>query len=347
MKPTLLVLAAGMGSRYGGLKQLDQIGPAGETIMDYSVYDAIEAGFGKVVFVIRKSFAQQFKDMVVPKYGSKVELAFVEQELDKLPEGFVLNPSREKPWGTGHAMLMAKSVIDTPFAVINSDDFYGRESFKVLADFFASQCGCSADAVSSCAAGVANDGKQALRGSEKDALCGSEKQAVWSFAMDGFSLGKTLSESGGVSRGLCQTNAEGFLTTVVEHHNILREADGALWADVQEGEKPVKVNEQGAGRKVVDAQSYCSMNFWGFTPQIFDYTEQLFKEFLTKNGNEPKKEFYIPYIVNSLIEKNMATVKVIPTPAQWFGVTFKEDRPIVAARFAALAKDGTYPKPLF
>ena len=188
MKPALLILAAGMGSRYGGLKQMDQLGPNGETIMDYSVYDAVQAGFGKVVFVIRKSFAQQFKDMVIPKYSKVVELEFVEQELDKLPEGFVLNPERVKPWGTGHAMLMAKDVINTPFAVINADDFYGRDAFRVLAEFFK---------------GIDN--------------------SSWNFSMAGFSLGKTLSESGGVSRGICTTDTNGYLTTVVEHHNIKRE----------------------------------------------------------------------------------------------------------------------------
>lgn len=301
MKPALLILAAGMGSRYGGLKQMDQLGPNGETIMDYSVYDAVQAGFGKVVFVIRKSFAQQFKNMVIPKYSKLVELEFVEQELDKLPEGFTLNPERVKPWGTGHAMLMAKDAIDTPFAVINADDFYGRDAFRVLAEFFK---------------GIDNNS--------------------WNFSMAGFSLGKTLSESGGVSRGICTTDTNGYLTTVVEHHNIKRES-GGVWTDTQDG----------TSRKKVDENAYCSMNFWGFTPQIFKYSEDMFKEFLEQNINEPKKEFYIPFIANRLIETGKASVKVLPTSAQWFGVTFKEDRALVVERFASLAKDGIYPSPLF
>ena len=185
MKPALIILAAGMGSRYGGLKQMDGVGPNGETILDYSVYDAIKGGFGKVVFVVRKNFRHDFEEKIASKYNNFIEVAFVEQELDKLPYGFTLKPGREKPWGTAHAMLMAAEVVDTPAAVINADDFYGRESFKALGDFLTASAG--------------NKGK---------------------YCMVGFNLNKTLSENGKVSRGICTVDANNYLTTVEEHHKI-------------------------------------------------------------------------------------------------------------------------------
>lgn len=203
MKPTLLVLAAGMGSRYGGLKQLDGVGPCGETIMDYSVYDAARAGFGKVVFVIRNHFRNEFEQKVVSKYRNLIEVELVEQEMDKLPEGFTLNPEREKPWGTGHATMMAAPVIDTPFAVINADDFYGAKSFQVLADFLKEQVG--------------------QRGK---------------YCMVGFYLNKTLSESGEVSRGICSVNGENYLTTVEEHHKV-KESNGTITGVGMNGEERV------------------------------------------------------------------------------------------------------------
>ena len=300
MKPTLLVLAAGMGSRYGGLKQLDGVGPNGETIMDYSVFDAARAGFGKVVFVIRRHFREEFEQKVVSKYKSFIEVELVEQELDKLPEGFTLNPEREKPWGTGHATLMAAPAIDTPFAVINADDFYGAQSFQVLADFLKAQAG------------------------ERGKYC-----------MVGFYLNKTLSESGEVSRGICSVNAENYLTTVEEHHKV-KDTDGTITGVGMNGQE-----------RVLDGNAYASMNMWGFTPDVFEYGQQMFIDFLKENANEPKKEFYIPFIVNTTINNGLSTVKVLSSPDKWFGVTYKEDRPIVVERLKRMGENGDYPMPLF
>ena len=300
MKPTLLILAAGMGSRYGGLKQLDGVGPNGETIMDYSVYDAIRAGFGKIVFVIRKHFRADFEANVVSKYSDKIEVELVEQELDKLPAGFNLNPEREKPWGTGHATLMAAEAISTPFAVINADDFYGAASFQALADFLKAQ-----------------DGQKGK------------------FCMVGFNLNKTLSESGEVSRGICSTDANNYLTTVEEHHHV-KEANGTITGTGMDGRE-----------KTLDNSAYASMNMWGFTPDVFQRGEELFIDFLKENANEPKKEFYIPYIVNTTIQEGSATVKVLNTPDKWFGVTYKEDRPMVVNKLKELSEQGIYPSPLF
>ena len=300
MKPTLLILAAGMGSRYGGLKQLDGVGPNGETIMDYSVYDAIRAGFGKIVFVIRKHFRADFEANVVSKYSDKIEVELVEQELDKLPAGFTLNPEREKPWGTGHATLMAAEVISTPFAVINADDFYGAASFQALADFLKAQNG--------------QKGK---------------------FCMVGFNLNKTLSESGEVSRGICSTDANNYLTTVEEHHHV-KDTNGTITGTGMDGQE-----------KTLDNSAYASMNMWGFTPDVFQRGEELFIDFLKENANDPKKEFYIPYIVNTTIQEGSATVKVLNTPDKWFGVTYKEDRPMVVNKLKELSEQGIYPSPLF
>ena len=300
MKPALIILAAGMGSRYGGLKQMDGVGPNGETILDYSVYDAIKGGFGKVVFVVRKNFRHDFEEKIASKYNNFIEVAFVEQELDKLPYGFTLKPGREKPWGTAHAMLMAAEVVDTPAAVINADDFYGRESFKALGDFLTASAG--------------NKGK---------------------YCMVGFNLNKTLSENGKVSRGICTVDANNYLTTVEEHHKI-SEQDGTISG----------IGMNGA-RRVLPHDAYASMNMWGFTPDIFTHTEKLFKEFLKTNQNEPKKEFYIPFVVNEAIEKKGCSVKVLSTPDKWFGVTFQEDRPTVVEKLKKMTEEGLYPSPLF
>ena len=301
MKPTLFILAAGMGSRYGGLKQIDGLGPNGETIMDYSVYDALQAGFGKVVFVIREDFAADFKRVVLSKYEGKVPCEICFQSIDKVPAGCTYNPERSKPWGTNHAVLMGKDVIKEPFAVINADDYYGRESFKILADFLMS---------------VAD---------KQNAYC-----------MVGYRVCNTLSENGSVSRGVCETDAEGHLTGVVERTNIVRKEDGKIYFK-DEKDQDVLLAENAP----------VSMNMWGFTPEYFGYAEAAFKTFLAEHGQEMKSEFYIPTLVNDLIVAGKATCKVLDTPSKWFGVTYSEDRPQVVAKFASLAKDGTYPSPLF
>jgi len=300
MKPTLFVLAAGMGSRYGGLKQLDGLGPNGETIMDYSIYDAIQAGFGKVVFVIRKAFEQDFREKIVSKYADKVPVELVYQELDSLPSGFNVPEGREKPWGTGHAVLMGKDAIHEPFAVVNADDYYGRESWKILADYLIS-------------------------------IAGTEGQ----YAMVGYRVANTLSESGTVSRGVCETNAEGFLTRITERTKILREADGV-----------VRYIEEDCKTELPD-NTPVSMNMWAFTPDLFRNAEAFFVEFLREHGDELKSEFYIPSVVDRLIHSGQATCRVLDTPSKWFGVTYPTDRPQVVDKFAQLVNDGVYPSPLF
>lgn len=299
MKPTLYILAAGMGSRYGGLKQLDGLGPSGETIMDYSVYDAIRAGFGKIVFVIRHDFEQEFRDKVISRYEGHIPVEVVFQELDKLPEGYAPDPERKKPWGTGHAVLMAKDVIKEPFAVINADDYYGKETFQILGDFLRSIQG------------------------EKN-----------KYGMVGFKIENTLSENGGVSRGLCQVSDNGFLTSVKECHGI-QFKDGNL-VQLQDGaEVPFPL-----GASV-------SMNVWGFTPDYFEYSEKAFKEFLDNNEDPLKGEFYIPTVVNNLINDGTITLKVEQTPSKWFGVTYAADRQATVDQFAKLVKEGVYPEKLF
>ncbi|MFA6770062.1 MAG: sugar phosphate nucleotidyltransferase [Bacteroidales bacterium] len=300
-KPSLLILAAGMGSRYGGLKQLDSIGPTGETIMDYSVYDAIQAGFGKVIFVIRNFFKEEFELKVSKKYRNLIEIAFVTQELDMIPKEFPLHPQRVKPWGTGHAVLVAAKQIETPFAVINADDYYGQESFKIMANYL-----------------------------------NSIKGQKGAFSMVGFKAGNTLSKAGTVSRGVCTYNKERFLTSVQEHHKIERSNSGKIQGENSRG-KIVEIPEN----------SFVSMNMWGFTPDIFDEGQKLFIEFLKENGQESKSEFYIPFIVNTLIDENYAKCKVLSTPDLWFGITYKQDKEFVATKINTLVQQGVYPSPLF
>lgn len=300
MKPTLFVLAAGMGSRYGGLKQLDGLGPNGETIMDYSVFDAIRAGFGKIVFVIRKDFENDFRSIVLKKYEGKVPCEVCFQSIDKVPADCTYNKERTKPWGTNHAVLMAKDIIKEPFAVINADDFYGKESFEVLAQFLYSV-----------------EGKQ-------NAYC-----------MAGYRVGNTLSENGSVSRGVCKTDADGFLTDVVERTSIERINGNIVFKD--ENGELVQLQEN----------TPVSMNMWAFTPEYFAYSEQAFKQFLKEHGQELKAEFYIPTVVNDLIVAGKATCKVLDTPSKWFGVTYAQDRQGVVDKIAKLIQEGVYPHKLF
>lgn len=297
---TLLILAAGMGSRYGGLKQVDPVGPSGETIMDYSIYDAVEAGFTKVVFVVREFFKEEFRKLVMSKYSGSINIEFVTQEINYLPEGIDYNKERTKPWGTAHAVLMAKDVIREPFAVINADDFYGRDSFNVLQRF----------------------------------LSGNSESAG-KYSMVGFKIKNTLSESGGVSRGICSEDENHFLTSVEEHHKIAREGDTIAGLDSQ-------------GKKVIlEPDCPVSMNMWGFTPDFFGNIERAFLDFLEKNGQRLDSEFYIPYVVNEMLKEGKATVEVLKTDSEWFGVTYKEDRPSVVAQLKNLADKGVYPTPVF
>ena len=309
MKPTLLVLAAGMGSRYGGLKQLDTLGPSGETIIDYSIYDAVQAGFGKVVYIVREYFKDDMIKAVHEKYGNvkcsdgtPLKLDFVTQELDKIPAGFKLNPERDKPWGTAHAILMAKDVINEPFAVINGDDYYGKDSFRILADW--------------------------LREHE-----GSQGH----YSLVGFELENTLSESGQVSRGVGSADDSGYLTDVVEHHKIAKSEDDLIY-----GQNSV------TGETVTLApKALCSMNMWGFTPDYFEKSEKIFKSFLEKNIGELKSEFYIPFVIDSMIKSGEGRCELLKTTSRWFGVTFQEDRPGVVAKFQEFVDNGVYPTPLY
>ena len=292
MNLTLLIMAAGMGSRYGGLKQLDTVGPNGETIIDYSVSDAIKAGFTKAVFIIRKEFEIEFKKSITEKYEGKIQIEFAFQNLNDLPIGFKNPEGREKPWGTGHAILSASKLINEPFVVINGDDFYGRESFKVIGQYFQS---------------------------------GNK-----SFSMVAFRLDKTLSEFGGVTRGLC-TVKDSNLDTVIETDNLQKTENGIS------SERDIFLN----GSEPV------SMNMWGFTPQLFKYLEEMFVDFLIERGTELKSEFLIPSVVNDLIISGKEPVHVLRSNAKWFGVTYKEDKPFVEQEIKKLVNAGEYPEILF
>jgi hypothetical protein len=295
-EPTLLVLAAGMGSRYGGLKQMDPIGANGETIIDYSIYDAMRAGFRKVVFVIRRDIERQFREIIGTRFEGKIAVEYVFQELDKLPSAFSVPANRTKPWGTGHAILMAADVIREPFAAINADDFYGANSFRVLA--------------------------------------GHLKSGSPDFAMIGFILRNTLSEFGSVARGVCRTTPDGFLESVTEITKIERDGAGATAAGAD-------------GKRLrLTGEETVSMNMWGFIPSLFGELRERFEAFLAKHGNEEKSEFYIPSAINEIVQANRARAKVLRTPDSWFGVTYREDRPLVVNGIRGLIARGEYPEKL-
>lgn len=315
MKPTIVVLAAGMGSRYGSLKQMDGIGPNNEAIIDYSIYDAIKAGFGKVVFVIRHSFEKEFKEVFSQeRFGNKIEVEYVFQELNSLPKGFNVPEGREKPWGTNHAVLMAADAVNTPFAVINADDFYGRDGYKVLAEYL----------------------KQVEGQTGK-------------YAMVGYSLKNTLSEFGTVSRGECTVDKKGNLQSMTERTSIQR-----LTEKVEDINGKVLnigdvVYKDTLGLHQINENTPVSMNLFGFTPDYFDYSKKLFVEFLSNSGNisNLKSEFFIPSAVNNFISSGKAEIKVLSSSAKWFGVTYKEDRPEVILKIKNLIEEGSYPEKLW
>jgi len=298
MQPTLLILAAGMASRYGSMKQTEGFGPSGETIMDYSIYDAIRAGFGKVVFIIRKDFAEDFKASFEPKLAGKIETAYVYQEMDAYLGGLSIPEGRTKPWGTGHAVLCAKDVIKEPFAVINADDYYGVDAFVKAAYFLNNQC----------------DQKH--------------------YAIIGYELERTLSDHGSVSRGVCQVDEQYNLVSIKERTKIYKE-DGVI------------TYEDETGKHTVPSDSSVSMNFWCFHQGLFDTTEQLFLDFVAANSENIKAEFFIPIIAEDFMENRYGHISVIPTSSQWFGVTYKEDAPIVKASVDKLVADGVYPPSLW
>ncbi|MBL8026802.1 MAG: nucleotidyltransferase [Fibrobacteres bacterium] len=300
-KPALIVMAAGMGSRYGGIKQIDPIGPNGEIIIDYSVYDALRAGFGRVVFVIRKEIEEAFRERVGSTIEKQIDTHYVFQELNKLPTGFSVPAGREKPWGTGHAILMAKEKIDGPFAVVNADDYYGVKSFKGMADYL---------------------------------MNAQDKNGKYDFSLMGFVLKNTLSENGSVARGVCEQDKNGYLVDVKERTKIQPFKDG------------VKFEENGVWHNVSE-ESLVSMNMWGFTKSLFSELESGFPEFLKANMTNPKSEFFIPEIVGNLVRKGKATVKVLSTDDKWFGVTYKEDKPLVQEAVRQLVAKNVYPAKLW
>ena len=300
MNPTLFVLAAGMGARYGGLKQLDGLGPHGETIMDYSIYDALKAGFSKVVFVIRKAFEQDFREKILSKYEGHIPVEVVFQELDKLPQGYTVNKDRVKPWGTNHAILMGADVIKEPFAVINADDYYGADAFRVIAEELS-----------------------------------RPREIKGDYCMVGFRVGNTLTEHGSVSRGVC-TAKDGCLATIVERTAISYDDQHRIHFKDENGEI-----------QYLDPNTPVSMNFWGFTPDYFDFSKREFCKFLDALEDDLKGEYYIPSAVNTLIQSGEATVKLLDTTSQWFGVTYSEDRGKVVEQLAELHRQGIYPEKLF
>jgi dTDP-glucose pyrophosphorylase len=298
MQPTLLILAAGMASRYGSMKQIQGFGPNGETIMDYSIYDAVRAGFKKVVFIIRKDFAEDFKNIFEPKWKDKVALDYVYQDMRSFTGSYPVPADRTKPWGTAHAVLCAKDAIKEPFAVINADDFYGRDAFEKAAAF--------------------------LTKDVKDNL----------YSIIGYELAKTLSDNGTVSRGVCQVDANNNLVSIAERTKIYEEGGKITY---EEGDKKYEV----------PFDSKVSMNFWCFAPSVFTYTEKIFGEFLTEQGSNLKAEFFIPIIGDKFIQEGKGAIKVIPTGAKWFGVTYKEDAPEVQASLNALISKGEYPNKIY
>ena len=298
MKPTLLILAAGMASRYGSMKQIQSFGPGGETIMDYSIYDAIRAGFGKVVFIIRKDFADDFKEIFEPKLKGRIPTDYVYQDLDDFTGNVQIPSDRKKPWGTAHAVLCAKDAVREPFAVINADDFYGRDSFEKAYQFLTTD--------------VRED----------------------QHAIIGYDLAKTLSENGTVSRGVCEVDGHGYLKSIAERTKVYREGDKIVYEE----------NDQ---KQELPSDSKVSMNFWCFHPAIFGIIEGLFRDFLEKNATNPKAEFFIPIIGDHLVRTGTGKIKIIPTGAQWFGVTYKEDAPQVKGSLEHLVHQGEYPGKLW
>jgi NDP-sugar pyrophosphorylase family protein len=295
--PTLVILAAGMASRYGSIKQIQGFGPGGETLMDYSIYDAIRSGFNKIVFIIRRQFANEFKEIFEPRLKDRIDIEYVYQELDSFTEGVAVPDDRKKPWGTAHAVLCAMEAVKVPFAVINADDFYGYDAFKKAGNFLESEC--SPDR----------------------------------YAILGYDLLQTLSQYGTVNRGVCQVDADGNLSSVVERINVAMK-DGKVFCD--DGKEP----------KELPLDTSVSMNFWCFHPSIFDYTQKIFREFLRDNIQNPKAEFFIPIVADQFIQDG-GIVKVIRTSVPWFGVTYKEDAPEVEKSLKKIVQNGEYPKHLW
>ncbi|MDP9075792.1 MAG: sugar phosphate nucleotidyltransferase [Bacteroidota bacterium] len=299
MKPTLLILAAGMASRYGSMKQIDGFGPNGETIIDYSIYDAIKAGFGKISFIIREEFAEPFKAIFEPKLKGRIETDYVFQSFDLKPFGIEKEIERAKPWGTAHAVLAARNQVKEPFCVINADDFYGYDSFEKMAKFLTTE--------------VSDD----------------------TYSLIGYQIDRTLSDYGSVSRGVCKVDDNGNMVEINERTEVYFKEDGSV------------AYKDATGEHALSSDTRVSMNFWGFTPAVFKQSEPMFKKFVEANESNPKSEFFIPLVADELIKSGEASFKVIPTGSKWFGVTYKEDKPIVQKSISTLVENGTYPSNLW
>lgn len=300
MSLSLVVLAAGIGSRYGGLKQMEPVGPSGEFIIDYSVFDAIHAGFDKIVFVIRKDIEEAFRETIGNRVGRHVAVEYVNQELLDIPPGFEVPAERKKPWGTGHATLTARGAVHEPFGVINADDFYGRESYRVLAKYL-----------------------------------GDTAEDEAKYSMVAFLLNNTLSDHGHVARGICEAGPDGYLQVVVERTKIEKTPDGARFLDDDGGWKPL------TGRELV------SMNMWGFKPSFFAHLDAEFKTFLSECHDNPKAEFFIPTVVNTMMQRGVVTTAVLETPCRWAGVTYPQEKDAVVAEIARRVAAGEYPSSLW
>jgi NDP-sugar pyrophosphorylase family protein len=301
MKPTLLIMAAGLGSRFGGLKQVEAVGPGGATLLDYSLFDALRAGFGKVVFIIRREMEEDFRNSVGNKWEPKTEVHYAFQELPDVPSGFKVPSHRQKPWGTGHAIYSARKAAGEPFAVINADDYYGLRTFQVMADFLKN-----------------------IRDFQST-----------DYAMVGFQIAHTLSDHGSVSRALCESDGGGKLKKIVERLKVRKTKGGAEYLD-------------GAGdAHALAGNELVSMNIWGFTPKVFQQLGGLLQEFLAENGREEKSEFLIPKVIDLLISRKLAEVKILPTPDSWFGLTYPQDREQAQASIRRLISEGVYPENLW
>jgi dTDP-glucose pyrophosphorylase len=300
-KPVLVIMAAGMGSRYGGLKQMDPVDENGHIIMDFSIYDAIRAGFEKVVFIIKKENEALFKECVGDRVAKKMQVEYVFQDLHNLPEGYIVPEGREKPWGTGHAVLSCLSAVDGPFAVINADDYYGREAFQIIYDF----------------------------------LTTHQDDEKYQYTMVGYYLKNTLTENGHVARGVCIADEEGKLTGITERTRIEKHADGPAYTE-DDGETWTKLPED----------TIVSMNMWGFTSSILQELNNRFARFLEENlrKNPLKCEYFLPFVVDELLKENKAEVTVLKSPDRWYGVTYKEDKPVVVEAIKNMRSTGLYPQ---
>lgn len=300
-KPVLVIMAAGMGSRYGGLKQMDPVDDNGHIIMDFSIYDAVRAGFEKVVFIIKKENEALFKECVGDRVAQSMQVEYVFQDIHNLPEGYSVPEGREKPWGTGHAVLSCLSVVDGPFAVINADDYYGKEAFQIIYDFLTSH----------------------------------QDNEKYQYTMVGYYLKNTLTENGHVARGVCTANAEGKLTGITERTRIEKHADGPAYTE-DDGETWTKLPED----------TIVSMNMWGFTSGILQELNDRFACFLERNlvKNPLKCEYFLPFVVDELLKENKAEVTVLKSPDRWYGVTYKEDKPVVVEAIKAMKAAGLYPE---